>query len=267
MVRHGFWRFSMHQLPIDSLTVLITGATAGFGEACARRYVAEGARVVATGRRADRLQKLRAELGDRCHTVQLDVRDRAALEALLPALPAPFAGVDVLVNNAGLALGLAPAQGADLDDWDVMIDTNVKGLVALTRLVLPGMIERGRGHVVNIGSVAGTYPYPGANIYGATKAFVMQFSLNLRADLVGTPVRVTNIEPGLSETEFSVVRMRGDVDKAKAIYAGTEPITGEDIAETVFWCTRLPAHININRLEVMPVCQAAGPFHIVRQTV
>lgn len=252
-------------VPADSLTVLITGATAGFGEACARRFIAEGSRVIATGRRRERLEALQAELGERCHTVSLDVCDRAAVEALLPELPAAFSGVDVLVNNAGLALGLEPAQAAAWEDWEIMIDTNIKGLVALTRVVLPGMIERGRGHVVNLGSVAGSYPYPGGNVYGATKAFVMQFSLNLRADLVGTPVRVTNIEPGLSQTEFSVVRFRGDESKADAVYAGTDPITGDDIAEAVFWCTTLPPHLNINRVEMMPVCQAAGPFAIRRR--
>jgi NADP-dependent 3-hydroxy acid dehydrogenase YdfG len=254
----------MPHIAAESLTVLITGATAGFGEACARRFVAEGARVIAAGRRSDRLQALSAELGERCHTVTLDVRNQEAVSSLLPGLPASFASVDVLVNNAGLALGLEPAQAARLEDWETMIDTNIKGLVAVTRAALPGMIERGRGHIVNIGSVAGSYPYPGGNVYGATKAFVLQFSLNLRADLVGTPVRVTNIEPGLSQTEFSVVRFRGDQDRADALYAGTAPITGEDIAETVLWCTTLPPHLNINRVEMMPTCQAAGPFAISR---
>jgi len=248
-------------------TVLITGASAGFGTAMARRFVAGGARVIAASRRLGRLQELVVELGeDRVLPVALDVGDRAAVERMVADLPEPFASVDCLVNNAGLALGLNPAQRADGDDWDAMIDTNVRGLVHLTRAVLPGMVERGRGHVVNMGSVAGTYPYPGGNVYGATKAFVQQFSLNLRSDLIGTPIRVSCIEPGMcGGTEFSTVRFGGDADKAASVYAGMQPLTAEDIAETVWWTTNLPAHVNINTLEVMPVAQSFAPFQVARE--
>jgi 3-hydroxy acid dehydrogenase/malonic semialdehyde reductase len=247
------------------MIVFVTGATAGFGAAIARRFAAAGHRVVAAGRRRERLDELKAELGDAVHAVVLDVTDRAAIEAVASTLPAAFAGVDVLVNNAGLALGLEPAQAASLDDWDTMIDTNVKGLAHMTRALLPGMIERGRGHVVNLGSVAAHFPYPGGNVYGATKAFVEQFSLNLRADLLGTPVRVSVIEPGLcGGTEFSNVRFKGDDTKASKVYDGTQPLTADDVAEAVFWVTTLPAHVNINSVQMMPVCQAFGPLAIKR---
>jgi 3-hydroxy acid dehydrogenase/malonic semialdehyde reductase len=247
------------------MIVFVTGATAGFGQAIAERFVKEGHKVVAAGRRADRLEALRSKLGEALHPLVLDVTDRAAAEAAVAALPPPFAAVDVLVNNAGLALGLSPADRADMEDWETMIDTNVKGVVYLTRALLPGMVERGRGHVVNMGSVAATYPYPGGNVYGATKAFVRQFSLNLRADLVGRGVRVTDIEPGLcGGTEFSTVRFHGDEDKAAGVYKGTQPLTAEDIAEAVHWAASLPAHVNINIIELMPTCQAAGPFNVVR---
>ncbi|MDF1562609.1 MAG: SDR family oxidoreductase [Deltaproteobacteria bacterium] len=248
----------------SSLVVLVTGATSGFGAATARRFAREGARVVAAGRRLERLQALAAELGERCHPLQLDVCDLPGVDAALAGLPAEFAAIDVLVNNAGLALGLDPAQRASWQDWETMIDTNVKGLAYVTHAVLPGMVERKRGHVVNLGSIAGEYPYPGGNAYGGTKAFVKLFSLNLRADLLGTPVRVTNIEPGLCESEFSVVRFHGDAEAAKKVYAGTEPITPDDIAETIFWSATLPPHVNINRIELMPTCQAAGPLAIHR---
>jgi len=247
-------------------TVLVTGATAGFGAAIARRFAAAGARLVVCGRRQDRLDALVAELKSPVHAAILDVRDRAGVAAFVESLPAPFAEIDVLVNNAGLALGLEPAQSADLDDWEAMIDTNIKGLMYLTRAVLPGMVARNCGHVVNISSVAGTYPYPGGNMYGATKAAVSQFSLNLRADLVKTRVRVTNIEPGLcGGSEFSVVRFHGDVEKAAKVYEGTTPLTSEDIAESVYWATSLPEHVNINRIEMMPSCQASAPFAIHRE--
>jgi 3-hydroxy acid dehydrogenase/malonic semialdehyde reductase len=249
----------------DTLTAFVTGATAGFGDAIARRFVAEGHRVIATGRRRDRLDALKDDLGDALHTVVLDVQDKAAVEAAVAALPAPFDAVDVLVNNAGLALGLEPAQRANLDDWDVMIDTNIKGLVYCTRALLPGMVERDRGHVINLGSVAGSYPYPGGNVYGGTKAFVHQFSLNLRADLLGSNVRVTSLEPGLAETEFSLVRFKGDAGKAKGPYDGLQPLTGNDIADSVLYVAMLPRHVNINRLEIMPVMQAFSPFAFHRE--
>jgi len=246
-------------------TVFITGATAGFGQAMARRYAREGWRLVLTGRRAERLAELQRELAPApVHTLCFDVRDRAACEAAVQSLPAEFAAIDVLVNNAGLALGLEPAQRCSLEDWEAMIDTNIKGLTYITRAILPAMVERNAGHIVNLGSVAGTYPYPGGNCYGGTKAFVNQFSKNLLADLLGTRVRVTNIEPGLCETEFSIVRFKGDKAAADKVYEGTSPITADDIAECVYWATTLPAHVNINSLEVMPVDQAFAPFAIHR---
>jgi len=245
--------------------VLVTGASAGFGTAIVRRFVAAGARVVAAARRTDRLGALAAELGPAVHPLELDVRDRSAVERAIAGLPADVAAVDVLVNNAGLALGLEPAQRADLDHWDQMIETNCRGLVAVTRAVLPGMVARGRGHVVNLGSIAGTYPYPGGNVYGATKAFVHQFSLNLRSDLHGTGVRVTCIEPGMcGGTEFSEVRFAGDRTRAQAVYAGMQPLTPDDIAEAVAWATSQPAHVNVNTIELMPVAQSFAPFQVHR---
>ena len=246
-------------------TVFVTGATSGFGAAAARRFAAAGARLVVCGRRAERLAQLQAELAVPIHTLTLDVRDRAAVAAAIADLPPEFAEIDVLVNNAGLAAGLDPAQRADLDDWDRMVDTNIKGLLYVTRAVLPGMVARNRGHVINLGSVAGSYPYPGGNAYGGTKAFVKQFSLDLRADLFGTKVRVTNIEPGLCETEFSLVRFGGDAERAAKVYEGTTPLSADDIAECIFWTAALPAHININRLEVMPVVQAFSAFAVDRR--
>ena len=246
-------------------TAFITGATAGFGEATAKLFSRHGWRLVLAGRREERLAALAARLGTPVHPVRLDVRDRAAVFRAVESLPAEFREVDLLVNNAGLALGLEPAAAADLDDWDTMVDTNVKGLMYCTRAVLPGMVERGRGHVINIGSIAGSWPYPGGNAYGATKAFVKQFSHNLRADLQGTGVRVTNIEPGLAETEFSVVRFKGDAEKAAGVYRGTQPLRGEDIAEIVHWVATRPAHVNVNRVEVMPTGQAWGPLAIHRE--
>ncbi len=248
-------------------TILITGASSGFGRATALRFAGEGWKVIATGRRRERLEQLAGEVGTgQLLPLVLDVRERQQVERTLGALPEGFSTVDVLLNNAGLALGLEPAQRADLDDWEQMVDTNIKGLLYCTRAILPGMVARGAGHVVNMGSVAGDYPYPGGNAYGATKAFVKQFSLNLRSDLAGTGVRVTNIEPGLAESEFSVVRFKGDQEKAGAVYQGTEPLRPEDIAEMVFWCTSLPAHVNINRLEVMATCQSFAPFAIHRNS-
>lgn len=246
--------------------VFITGATAGFGEAMARRFAAAGHSLVLTGRRAERLAKLKSELKVPVHTIALDVRDGAAVEKAVAALPDQFKAVDILVNNAGLALGLEPAHKVALSDWEQMIDTNIKGLLYVTRAVLPGMVERDRGHVVNLGSVAGTYPYPGGNVYGGTKAFVHQFSLNLRADLIGSRVRVTCIEPGMAETEFSVVRFKGDAAKADDVYKGLQAMTPDDIARTVeFVTTGLPDHVNINTVEMMPVMQAFAPFTVKRQ--
>jgi 3-hydroxy acid dehydrogenase / malonic semialdehyde reductase len=248
------------------MVVFVTGASAGFGVSIARRFAADGARVVAAGRRLERLEELRSELGDLIHPLALDVRERGAVEAALRGLPPEFAAIDVLVNNAGLALGREPAQQADLDDWDRMVDTNIKGLMYCTHAVLPGMIQRGRGHVINIGSTAAHFPYPGGNVYGGTKAFVYQFSLNLRADLLGTPVRVTDVEPGLTGgTEFSEVRFKGDDAQARAVYENTTPLTADDIADAVHWVATRPARVNVNSLQLMPVVQAFGPLAISRE--
>lgn len=247
-----------------TLTVLVTGATSGFGAAVCRRFAAEGAKVIATGRREERLAALKKELGAACHTLAFDARSRAATAKAAASLPAAFAKPNVVIANAGLALGLEPAQEADLDDWDGMIATNINGLLYTIRAVLPGMIARDEGHVVMLGSVASDFPYPGGNVYGATKAFVKQFALNLRADLLGANIRVTNIEPGLAETEFSLVRFKGDAAKAKKPYEGIAPLSAEDVAETIFWACTLPRRVNVNRLQVMPVMQAFGPFAFKR---
>jgi 3-hydroxy acid dehydrogenase/malonic semialdehyde reductase len=246
--------------------VFVTGASAGFGTAIARRFTKEGHQVVAVGRRQERLDTLAQELGrERVLTQVLDVRDREAVTAAIAGLPKEFADISLLVNNAGLALGLEPAHNAPLDAWDEMVDTNVKGLMYVTRAVLPGMVARNRGHVINMGSIAATYPYPGGNVYGASKAFVRQFSLNLRADLAGTKVRVTDIEPGLvGGTEFSKVRFRGDGDRAAKMYQGADALTPDDVAEAVYWVASLPPRVNINALEMMPVTQTFGPLPVHR---
>ncbi len=245
-------------------TALITGATAGFGRAAARRFVDAGWQVVATGRRADRLEVLRAELGDAVHTACFDVRDETAMRAALDALPERFRGIDLLVNNAGLAQGTKPAQAALLSDWKTMIDTNVTALATLTHALLPTLIAR-KGAIINISSVAGVYPYPGGNAYGGTKAFVSQFSLGLRSDLHGTGVRVTTIEPGMAETEFTVVRTHGDQAASDTLYANANPMTAEDIAGTIFWIATLPPHLNINRIELMPTSQSVAGFQVHRE--
>ena len=245
-------------------TALITGATSGFGAAAVRRFVAAGWRVIATGRRADRLQALVDELGaDKVHAAAFDIRDETALDDALDALPAAFRDIDLLVNNAGLALGTAPAQQASLEDWRTMIETNVLALVTVTRRLLPLLVER-KGAIINIGSIAGSYPYPGGNTYGGTKAFVRQFSLGLRSDLHGTGVRVTDIEPGMAETEFTLVRTHGDQAASDKLYAGAQPMTADDIAEQIFYVATLPDHININRLEIMPVTQSVAGFQVHR---
>jgi 3-hydroxy acid dehydrogenase/malonic semialdehyde reductase len=250
---------------MGSRTVFVTGASAGFGEAIARRFAADGARVIISARRSDRIAELAKELGSDVLPLTLDVRDRAAVAGAVSELPPEFAAIDVLVNNAGLALGLEPAYEASLDDWDAMIDTNCKGLAYCARAVLPGMVQRGHGHVINLGSIAGTYPYPGGNVYGATKSFVHQFSLDLRSDLQGTGVRVTSVEPGLSGgTEFSVVRFGGDRGKAGQVYEGVHPLEAGDVAEAVHWAASLPSHVNINVIEMMPVAQSFGPLAVAR---
>ena len=251
---------------MSTKTVWITGATAGFGAAAVDRFVAGGWRVIASGRRAERLQVLVERHGaDKVHTLAFDIRDEAAMRAAHAGLPPEFAAIDLLVNNAGLALGTVPAQQADLAQWKQMIDTNVTALVTMTRLLLPQLIER-RGAIVNISSIAGSYPYLGGNVYGGTKAFVTQFSLNLRTDLHGTGVRVTSIEPGMAETEFTVVRTGGDQAASDKLYAGAHPITASDIAESIWWVANLPPHLNVNRLEVMPVSQSAAGLQVHRDS-
>ena len=246
-------------------TALVTGASAGFGREIARRLVADGHRVVAAARRSERLDSLRDELGGALLPVTLDVTDAAAVAALPDALPDGWRVIEILVNNAGLALGTAPAQASVLAEWEQMVATNVLGLMRLTHAILPGMVARGAGDIVNLGSVAANYPYPGGNVYGATKAFVQQFTLGLKSDVVGTGVRVSDVQPGLvGGTEFSVVRNRGDADKAAAMYADTTPMTAVDVAEAVSWIVGLPRHVNVNRIELMPIVQGAGPFVVKR---
>lgn len=248
------------------MIILVTGATAGFGESITRRFVQQGHKVIATGRRQERLQELKDELGDSVITLQLDVRNRAAIEQAMEQLPPEWRSIDILVNNAGLALGMEPAHKADPDDWETMIDTNNKGLVYMTRAVLPGMVERNRGHIINIGSTAGSWPYAGGNVYGATKAFVRQFSLNLRADLHKTAIRVTDIEPGLvGGTEFSNVRFKGDDGKVEKTYENANALTAEDVTEAVWWVATLPKHVNINTLEMMPVSQSFAGLSVHRE--
>lgn len=246
-------------------TVFVTGATSGIGEACARTFRDRGDKLILLGRRAEALATLRAELGhDGVHTIALDVRDRPALEKAIAELPEAFRQIDVLVNNAGLALGLDKAQTASGDDWDVMIDTNVRAFAHVTRLVLPGMVSRNKGHIIAMGSVAGSYPYAGAAVYGASKAFTEHFSLMLRADLIGTRVRVTSIEPGAVETAFSEVRFKGDKTKASEVYRGLEALTATDIADVIRFCADLPERVNINRLELMSIAQSFGGFTFQR---
>jgi serine 3-dehydrogenase len=246
-------------------TAFVTGATSGFGLATARRFAAAGWRIVATGRRADRLQELVDQVGDKwVHAAAFDIRDADAMQAALDALPEGFRNIDLLVNNAGLAQGTAPAQQASLEDWRTMIDTNITALVTLTRALLPNVIAR-RGAIVNISSTAATYPYPGGNVYGGTKAFVSQFSLNLRSDLHGTGVRVTTLEPGMAETEFTLVRTHGDQSASDTLYRGAQAMGADDIADTIYWIATLPSHLNVNRLELMPVSQSYAGFQVHRQ--
>jgi len=248
-------------------TIMITGATSGFGEACARLFASNGWKLILTGRRQQRLDLLQLELGgvEKVHTCCFDITDRQAVEDAFDALPEAFSKVDVLLNNAGLALGLEPADQTNLDDWDKMVDTNIKGLMYCTRTVLPMMKQRGQGYIINIGSIAGNWPYPGGNVYCASKAFVRQFSLAIRADLLGTGIRVTNIEPGNAETEFSMVRFKEDGQRAENVYQNTIALTADDIANTVLWLTNTPEHMNVTTMEVMPTEQATGPLAIYRK--
>ena len=249
----------------EEKTALVTGATSGFGAAVARRIHAGGGRVVALGRRRERLDALTAEFrGERIATLAVDLRDMDGIAAALDKRPAAFEHIDIVFNNSGLALGLAGAHDANLQDWRDMIATNVSGLVAVTHAILPAMVARGRGDIVNMSSVAASYPYPGSNVYGATKAFVRQFSLNLRADLLGTGLRVTSIEPGMCETEFSLVRFGGNTGAADKVYAGMIPLNAEDIASSVEFVLRQPPHVNINSLELMSTQQSFGGFAVSR---
>lgn len=243
--------------------IMVTGASSGFGGAIVRRFAREGWRALPVARRESRLRDLVKELGEQnVLPLTLDVRNREEVMQTIDRLPPEWKKIDCLVNNAGLALGLDPSWNANLDDWDNMVDTNIKGLTYVTRAILPGMVSRGRGHIVNIGSIAGSWPYPGSNVYGGTKAFVEQFSNNLRADLHGQGIRVTNIEPGLADTEFSLVRFKGDAERARSVYRNTDPLTAADIAESVYFAVSVPAHVNINRMEIMPTAQSFGPLPV-----
>ena len=242
---------------------LITGATAGFGNSSVKEFIENGWKVVATGRREERLLALKEQFGEALHTLTFDIQNSTQINEAIDSLPSNFKNIDLLINNAGLALGTAAAQECDLEQWNTMVDTNIRGLMSLTHKVLPTLIQQ-RGAVINISSVAASYPYPGGNVYGGTKAFVVQFSLGLRSDLHGTGVRVTCVEPGMSETEFTLVRTKGDQSASDKLYEGANPMTGEDIAKTLYWIATLPPHMNINRVELMPVNQSFSPFQVHR---
>ena len=245
---------------------LVTGVTAGFGEAIARRLIQDGMKVVGVARRKEKLNLLSAELGDSFLALALDVTDAVAVNKAFDEIPSSFQPISILINNAGLALGLDLAQKANLADWQVMVNTNINGVLNCTHALLPKMVASNEGHIVNLGSIAGEFPYPGGNVYGATKAFIRQFSLNLRADLLGTAIRVSDVEPGLcGGTEFSEVRFKGDREKAQKVYEGATPLTAQDIAETLSWIINLPAHMNVNTISLMPVCQAFGPLAVHRE--
>ena len=250
-----------------SKIALITGATAGFGTEICRTLIQAGYFVIGTGRRSERLTSLKAELGEKFLPLTFDISDRLATQEAIKSLPTQWKNIDLLVNNAGLALGLESADKANLDDWEQMIDTNIKGLVNMTRFVLPQMVERNTGHIINLSSIAGTYPYPGGNVYGGTKAFVTQFCLNLRADLAGKNIRVTSIEPGLcGGTEFSNVRFKGDDERAEKLYENVQYVTPQDIANMVLWLNQQPEYVNINRIEVMPTAQTFAPLNVARNS-
>ncbi len=247
-------------------TILITGASSGFGEAFAKKFAASGCALILAARSIDKLEQLKQELSasTRVYAARLDVTDEASIAAFFKDLPMAFQSIDLLVNNAGLALGMEPANKANLADWETMINTNITGLVRITHAVLPAMVARNSGHIINIGSIAGSWPYPGGNVYGASKAFVQSFSRGLRADLLGKNIRVSHIDPGMADTNFSTVRFKGNAEKADKTYENLEPLSAEDIADTVFWLFSAPAHVNVNTVEVMPVCQAWGPLAVDR---
>jgi 3-hydroxy acid dehydrogenase/malonic semialdehyde reductase len=243
---------------------MITGATGGFGAAFAQRFAAAGSKLILAGRDAKKLDALAATIKTPVHKIVMDIRHRDAIEKAFATLPAEFQAIDLLINNAGGALGLEPAHQSSLDDWQNMIETNNLALVVCTRLALPGMVERKRGHIINIGSVAGNHAYPNGSVYCAVKAFVKNFSLAVRADMISHNVRVTNIEPGLVETEFSLKRFKGDADRAAKVYEGAHALTANDIAESVFWAATLPERVNINSMEIMPTTQSTGPLLVHR---
>jgi len=247
-------------------SILITGASSGFGEACAHKFAEAGYPLILVARRIDKLNDIKARLEQNCpiHISSVDVRDQKQVEQLFQTLPEEFKDIDILINSAGLALGLEPAHEADMDNWKIMVETNINGLLHVSKEALSGMVARNKGHIINIGSIAGSWPYPGGNVYGATKSFVQSFSQALRADLIGKRIRISNIDPGLADTNFSTVRFMGDRDKADQVYKDTKPLTAEDIANIIFWTTSLPEHVNINNIEVMPVCQAWSAMTIDR---
>lgn len=242
--------------------VMITGATGGFGQAFAKKFAAAGCTLILHGRNTEKLQTLCDSLDTQTYALVFDLLDKQGTIDAIQNIPSHFQKIDVLINNAGGAIGMDKAQDANLDDWDQMIDMNAASLARITRLILPQMVERQTGHIINIGSTAGTWPYPGGNVYGAVKAFIKQFSLNLRADLIGTNIRVSNIEPAIAETSFALNRFKGDQDKASAVYDGWTPLSAEDIAETIFWTATMPAHVNVNSIEIMPTQQSFNPLHI-----
>lgn len=249
-------------ISLQNQIILITGASSGIGTACAKVFAGAGARLILAARRLERLQELaanlRGEFGTETHLLQLDVRDRLAVESAISSLPAAWSEIDILINNAGLSRGLDKLHEGSFTDWEEMIDTNIKGLLYLTRYVVPGMVKRDRGHVVNIGSIAGHQTYPNGNVYCGTKAAVRAISEGLKQDLLGTPVRVTSVDPGMVETEFSDVRFHGDSDRAKKVYQGVQPLTPEDVADVIFFCTTRSPHVNINEVVLMPVDQASA---------
>ncbi|MCT6876234.1 SDR family NAD(P)-dependent oxidoreductase [Frischella perrara] len=246
-------------------TVLVTGASSGFGKAICQKLIADGYKVIGAARRVDKLSELARQLDDNFLPFQLDITKKDAVENLLLSLPDKFKPIDILINNAGLALGMEPAYEANYADWEIMVNTNIIGLIHLTRIILPEMVKRNSGYIINLGSTAGNYAYQGGNVYGASKAFVKQFSANLRTDLLGKKIRVTNIEPGLcGNTEFSNVRFHGNDKQAAAVYQGVEFIKPEDIANTVSWLVNSPKHFNVNNIEIMPTAQASGGLKVIK---
>lgn len=247
---------------MDKKIVFITGASSGIGEGCARKFAGNGYKVIINGRNIEKLMAVRnaleTEYNAEVYMLPFDVRDRQAAVSAIESLPEDWKNIDILINNAGLVIGLDKEHEGNLDEWDIMIDTNVRALIAMTRIIVPGMVERGRGHVINIGSIAGDYAYPGGSVYCACKAAVKALSDGLRIDLVDTPVRVTNIKPGLVETNFSVIRFRGDKDKADNVYKGIKPLNGDDVAEVVYFAASVPEHIQVAEVLVMPTNQATG---------